>query len=1071
MARFGVYTNLMKDFVHLHTHSHYSLLDGLIKIDELVAEVARLEMPAIALTDHGNMYGAIEFYQKARKAGIQPIIGMEAYVAFERMSDRRPGIDEKRYHLTLLAENDEGYRNLVALTTKAHLEGFYYKPRLDHDTLRAHAKGLVALSGCMSGEIPRALLAGDEARAEQLAALYQDVFGKDNFFIELSSHPGLANHDRLQAMLKTLAEKTGASTVATQDAHYIKSEDAKAQDILLAIQTNTRIDDEDRLTMKDDDFSLRSGAAMAYLFANNHEAMLNTKHIAERVRYNLPLGALQLPHFPLPDGETAESYLKTLAYQGAARRYGNPLTRDVANRLAYELDVIGKAGFAAYFLIVQDLVNWAKQQGIAVGPGRGSAAGSLVSYALNITAIDPLAYQLLFERFMNPARVSPPDIDLDFADARKDEVLAYAAQKYGRDHVAQIITFGTMAARAAVRDAGRALGMTYQFCDETAKMIPFGLSLARALKEVKELAEAYRTNPDTQKVIDAARRLEGVARHASTHACGVVITKDPLVTLVPLQLATSGDSEKKTSLVTQYEMHAIEDLGLLKIDFLGLANLTIIEETIKRVAKRRSESINIAAIPLDDPAPFALLAQGRTAGIFQFESMGMTRYLKEMKPTHLEDLIAMVALYRPGPMELIPRYIARKHGKEPIIYLHQKLESILKSTYGVITYQEQLMQITRDLAGFSLAEADLIRKAVGKKIKKLLEEQAQKFIVGVERTMGSRKLGENLWALVEPFARYGFNKAHSTGYALVAYQTAWLKAHYPVEFFASLLNAEAKNVERMSFLIAEAKQEGLEIFAPDVNDSDAGFTVTSDTTVRFGLAAIKNVGHNLVESLAHERHTHGSFASLAAFFERLPLKDLNKKSVEALIKAGALDCLGERNAMLANIEKLLEYHRDQTRLSQSNQISLFGGLANKNVALPALALTPAVPAPLEERLRWERDLLGLYVSGHPLERFKRFTKNLAKKIEMVKTIPEGASVAIAGLLAETKKIFTKKGDPMMFIKLADESGEIEGVVFPSTLAQFAPLLQPDRCVLIKGRVSHRNGSLSIICNTVEPLKE
>ncbi|MBI3420713.1 MAG: DNA polymerase III subunit alpha, partial [Candidatus Sungbacteria bacterium] len=645
----------MKDFVHLHTHSHYSLLDGLIKIDELVAEVARLEMPAIALTDHGNMYGAIEFYQKAREAGIQPIIGMEAYIAFERMNDRRPGIDEKRYHLTLLAENDEGYRNLVALTTKAHLEGFYYKPRLDHETLRAHARGLIALSGCMTGEIPRAILGGDETRAEQLAVLYQDIFGKDNFFIELSSHAGIANHNRLQTMLAALAQKTRVPTVATQDAHYVKSDDAKAQDVLLAIQTNTRLDDEDRLTMKDDDFSLRSGAIMANLFAENREALLNTKHIAERVSYNLPLGVLQLPHFPLPDGETAESYLKTLAHQGALQRYGNPLPHDVAQRLSYELDVIGKTGFAGYFLIVQDLVNWAKQQGIAVGPGRGSAAGSLVSYALNITAIDPLAYQLLFERFMNPARISPPDIDLDFADVRKEEVLAYAAKKYGRDHVAQIITFGTMAARAAVRDAGRALGMSYQFCDETAKMIPFGFSLARALKEVKELADAYQTNLDTQKIIDAARRLEGVARHASTHACGVVITKDPLTSLVPLQLATSGGGGEKTSLVTQYEMHAIEDLGLLKIDFLGLANLTIIEETIKRVAKRRGESIDIATIPLDDQAPFALLAQGRTAGIFQFESMGMTRYLKEMKPTHLEDLIAMVALYRPGPMELIPR--------------------------------------------------------------------------------------------------------------------------------------------------------------------------------------------------------------------------------------------------------------------------------------------------------------------------------------------------------------------------------------------------------------------------------
>ncbi len=1064
--------SFMKDFVHLHTHSHYSLLDGLIKIDDLVREVARLEMPAIALTDHGNMYGAIEFYQKARKAGIQPILGIEAYIAQERMNDRRPGIDEKRYHLVLLAENDDGYRNLVALTTKSHLEGFYYKPRLDHEVLRAHAKGLIALSACMGGEIPQALLAGDEERAEKLVTIYKDIFGANNFFIEVSSHPGIANHDRLQHMLKALAEKTRTPMAATQDAHYLTPEDASAQDVLLAVQTNTRLDDADRLSMKDDDFSLRSGATMKTLFADNNAALLNTKHIADRVHYDLPLGVLQLPHFPLPADETAESYLHTLAMSGAEKRYGNPLPREVAERLAYELDVIGKTGFAAYFLIVQDLVNWAKQQGIAVGPGRGSAAGSLVSYVLNITAIDPLHYQLLFERFMNPARISPPDIDLDFADVRKEEVLAYAAQKYGRDHVAQIITFGTMAARAAVRDAGRALGMTYQLCDELAKKIPFGRSLNRALKEVPELAESYKINEDAKKVIDAAMRLEGVARHASTHACGVVITKDPLTTLVPLQMASahgSADAKEKTSLVTQYEMHAIEDLGLLKIDFLGLANLTIIEETIKRIKERRGKEIDIAAIPLDDPAPFALLAQGRTAGIFQFESMGMTRYLKEMKPTHLEDLIAMVALYRPGPMELLPSYIKRKHGQEQITYLHPKLAPILEKTYGIGIYQEQMMQIARDCAGFTLAEADILRKAIGKKIKSLLAEQQEKLINGMRANGINQHTAEAIWDLFPPFARYGFNRSHAAAYALVAYQTAWLKTHYPIEFFAALLNAEAKNVERMSFLIAEAKHDGFEVLAPHINESQANFTVIADTVIRFGLGAIKNVGHNLVEALAEERNQNGPFATLTAFIERIPPQSINKKSLEALIKAGALDVFGERNMMLVNMDTLLAYQRHQARERQSNQSSLFGLMEATHTPSLALAATPA--ASLNDRLRWEKELLGLYISGHPLERFQRFTKNLAKKIHHLKSIPEGALITTAGLLLETKRIVTKKGDPMMFIKLADETAEIEGVVFPSTLEQFSSLLEVDRCVLIRGRISHRNGSLSIICNTIEPLKE
>ena len=674
-------------------------------------------MPAIALTDHGNLYGAVSFYQKAKEFGIKPILGIEAYVVEGNMQEKQPGISNKRYHLILLAQNNEGWQNLIRLTTLAHLEGFYYKPRLDKKTIRNHARGLIALSGCLSGEIPQALLAQNLSRAEKLVEEYKQIFGKDNFFIELSHHPGIPHHQALQESLYQLARKTNTPVVATQDVHYLKPTDAPYQDILLAVQTNSRLDDPDRLTMNKDDFSLKPPHVMNELFRGIPEAIENTVRIAERVNVSLPIGKIQLPHFPLPENETPQTYLGKITNEAIKQKYSNELLQKAYTRLDVELEVVGKTGFASYFLIVHDVVQWARKNGIVVGPGRGSAAGSIISYVLDITSVDPLEYNLLFERFMNPDRISWPDIDLDFADARRDDVINYIAERFGRNHVAQIITFGTMAARAAIRDAGRAMNIDYQLCDEVAKMIPFGFSLKKALEMAPGLRQASEQKKEIKKLLEAAGHLEGVVRHASTHACGVVITKDPLTAITPLQYATTSAEDKKQSIVTQFDMHSVEALGLLKMDILGLSNLSIIEETIKRIKERRGKDIDINNIQLDDPKPYEMLTEGRTVGVFQLEGSGMTRYLKELKPTHIEDIIAMISLYRPGPMELIPSFIRRKHKKEHISYPHQLLEPYLKNTYGIMIYQEQLMQMSEAIAGFTPGEADTLRKAVGKKIK------------------------------------------------------------------------------------------------------------------------------------------------------------------------------------------------------------------------------------------------------------------------------------------------------------------------------------------------------------------
>jgi len=1051
-------------FTHLHVHTHYSLLDGLPKIDELLNYVKESGMDSVAITDHGVLYGAVEFFKKAKAKGIKPIIGCEVYVAFESMAQMRPNVDGIRYHLVLLAKNEQGYQNLVKLITKAHLEGFYYRPRIDEELLAKHSEGLIGLSACIQGKIPRLIIANEIKKAEELALKYQEIFGKGNFYLELQRHAHIPEQEKVNQALIAIAKKTGIPLVATNDSHYLKPEDAEAQDILMLINTGADPKDPERLSMKMDDFSLKTPQKMEEEFKDVPEALENTQKIADRCDFQFELGKTKLPYFPLPENKDPDEYLKELCLERLPKRYEKP-DANIMERLEFELKVIKQTGFASYFLIVQDFVNWAKDQRIVVGPGRGSAAGSLVSYCLRITNVDPLKHNLFFERFLNPERISLPDIDLDFADRRRDEVIEYVAQKYGRDKVAQIITFGTMAARAVIRDVGRALGYTYGFCDQLAKMIPFAFTLNDALSKIKEFKDLYNSDEQAKRLIDIGKKLEGVARHASTHACGVVIAKDPLDNIVPLQHPTQNEQ----NIVTQYEMHAIEDLGLLKMDFLGLKNLTIIEDTLARIYKVHNKSIDIENLPEGDKKVYKLLQQGDTVGVFQLESGGMQRYLKQLKPSEFEDIIAMIALYRPGPMELIPDYIARKHGKKKVEYLHPRLEPILKNTYGICIYQEQLMQIARELAGFTLSEADILRKAVGKKIKELLEAQEEKMVQGMIKNGISEKIAKQIWEWMLPFARYGFNRSHSACYAMISYQTAWLKANYPVEFMSAVLTSEKADVERIAVLIEECKKMGIEVLPPDVNESFMNFgVVPQKNQIRFGLLAIKNVGINAVEAILEERKAGGHFKSIQDFVTRVVSRNLNKKSMESLIRAGVFDSLEERNKLLNNLEKLLEHSRETQKNKGNGQKGLFDGLGGFKATL---TLSQTDPASSHDKLSWEKELLGLYVSGHPLRAFRNVLKSRCLPIAQVPEVTVGKLVKVGGVVSSIKKIITKTGKPMLFMKLEDETQRIEVVVFPSAIERNPTIFQENKVVFVAGRVDARDGTPKIICNEIEELIE
>jgi len=1071
-----------KKFTHLHVHSHYSLLDGLAKIDELIEKAKATGMNSLAITDHGVMYGVVEFYKKAVAAGIKPIIGVEMYLTPGSRFDKTAGKSDIRYHLILLAKDKTGYHNLIKLVTKAHLEGFYYKPRIDKEILEQYHEGLIALTACPQGEVPSALLAEDIAKAKKTAMEYSKLFGKDNFYLEIMDHPNDLEQVRLNERMIKLSKETGLPLVATNDTHYLNKEDADVHDVLLCVQTNHTIDEKERMSMKGEDYSLKPPDEMIRAFRNTPEAIQNTQKIAEMCNLKLELDKIELPHFPLPENETDDSYLEKLCKQGLIKRFPSKLFKsgnekeylaNVKKQLKYELGVIKKIGFASYFLIVQDVVNWAKSQGIVVGPGRGSAAGSVVSYILNITNIDPLKYKLLFERFLNPERISMPDIDLDFADTRRDEVVNYVSKKYGEDHVAQIITFGTMAARAAVRDAGRALGYTYAFCDQIAKMIPFGFTLKEALEKVPELSQSYDTDDQVKTLIDIAGKLEGVARHASIHACGIVITKNPIDFYAPRQHAPQSES----AIITQYEMHSIEALGLLKMDFLGLKNLTIIENTINLIEKLRGIKIEIDQLPLEDKKTFELLRRADTVGVFQLESSGMRKYLQKLRPTSIEDIIAMVALYRPGPMDLIPDYIARKHGEKEIKYIHPRLEPILQNTYGIAVYQEQLMQIAKDLGGFTMSEADVLRKAVGKKIRKLLEQQAERLIEGMVKNDIPKEIAQKIWDFVEPFAQYGFNRSHATCYALIAYQTAFLKANYKEEFITALMQADQKDLDRINILVEESRKMGIPILPPDINESFDNFTLIPEkSSIRFGLAAVKNVGHNVVKFIVEERKKNGQYNSIADFLTRLsPLPGesavLNKKSLESLIRAGAFDALAPRKELLEHLENLLEFSKESQKTRKYGQTSLFGSeIQTKDQLLFSNGNGNNKRKLMNEEIQWEKDLLGMYVSDHPLKNHEDFLKG---KIIQIKDLPKekkDSKVKIAGVITKITKFITKSGKPMLFVKIEDLTGNIEILVFVGILEKNPIVWQEGKIIMLSGRLTDKDEQLKILCDEAEELK-
>ena len=1069
----------MSKFVHLHNHSEFSLLDGLQKTKNMVAYAKELGMEALAITDHGNMYGTIKFYKACMDAGIKPIIGCEIYVAKRSLHDKEKDVDKNYNHLILLAENDQGYKNLMKIVTVANLEGYYYKPRTDLELLKKYHEGIICLSACVNGYVSEPIMHGDDAEGEKRALKLAEIFGPDHFYLEIQHHLDVPPQEPVNEKLIALSKKLGLPLVATNDNHYTRKDDAEAQEALLCIQTQSTLLDKNRkLSMvSSPDFYIKSAEEMEKLFIETPEAIENANKIAERCNVEIILGKWHMPVFEVPEGLTPAEYLTQLVYEGAEIRY-KTITEDIKERIEYELSIITKKKYETYFLVVSDFVNWAKDQGIAVGPGRGSAAGSVVAYTLRITDADPFFFNLPFERFLNPYRPSAPDIDLDFADIRREEVIAYVTKKYGADKVAQIITFGTMEAKGAVRDVGRVMGMPYAGPDRISKMIPPGwqgqsMTIDNALTQSIDLKRAYESEPETKKLLNLAKKLEGVARHASVHAAGVVIADKPLTEYTPLQRETNGEK-----VVTQYDMYTVgeDGVGLLKMDFLGLRNLTIIEETIKFIKENQNVDIDFTKVDITDEKTYKLLSEGETTGIFQLESAGMRRYIKELKPTSIFDLQAMVALYRPGPMANIPEFIKRKHNPELIAYPFPQLKEILKQSYGVLTYQDDVLLSVIELAGYTWLEVDKFRKAMGKKIASEMKKQAELFIQGCVKNGLTLKQAEGFYELIAPFAGYGFNKAHAACYAIIAFRTAYLKANFPVEFMSALLTAESRGTsgpqknEKVSQAVAECKRLGVPILPPHINKSRTDFSIEDKTQVRFGLSAIKNVGAAAIETIIQAR-TEKKFTSFQDFCMRVNLSTVNKKTMESLIKAGAMDKFGNRASLLITLPEIVSKVSQLKKQSAEGQVSLF---EEEESSAEEITFTKVDVDDFTkiEKLNFEKEFFGFYLTSHPhMDTLSAIKQYITHEIDLLEEEEDGQHVKIGGIIENAKKIFTKKSNAeMAFLMLTNEKGiGIECVIFPKIFEQYKEHLTTDTVILIDGRLDTKNDKTAIIAESITPI--
>lgn len=1062
-------------FVHLHTHSHYSLLSALPQIDELVDTAKNLGMDTLALTDNGNLYGAIDFYKECKRKEIKPIIGVDFYVAARGRKDMQAGIDNRRSRLVLLARNETGYKNLLELVTKSHLEGFYYKPRIDRELMEEHNEGLIAIMPSFSGEIAQSLKGRNQDKAEEVAAFYKKVFGggaDGRLYLEITKHAEIDGHNENMKVIADFGRKHGIPLMAAHDVYYIKPEDRAARETLLRVNSHT--DATDRVSDSDeDDFSFISVETAEDMFRDMPEALENTRKIALACNLELVLGRWVFPDYVVESGRSYDDELRHLTLQGFKTRKIEK-TEELMKRADYELEIIKNKGYAPYFLVVADLLGHAHKTGIFTTT-RGSAAGSLVSYLTGITNVDPLAFNLPFERFLNPDRPSAPDIDMDIADNRRDEMIEYARQKYGNDRVAQIGTFGTMLARGSVRDVARALGFTFDDGDRIAKLIPMGsqgfpMTIDHAFKLVPELKKMYESEDEVRRIIDMARKIEGCARHISVHAAGVVIAPGPLVNYTPLQFDPKGEGK----VITQYDMYAIEEAGLLKLDFLGIRNLAILADAVDRVKKIDGVSVDIENVPLDDKRTFEILARGETIGLFQLNGSGMTRYLVDLKPTTIHDINLMIALYRPGPMDNINEYILRKNGEKPVTYPHPAMKKFLEPTYGVLVYQDDLLMTAVEVAGYSWSEVDKFRKAVGKKIPEEMAKQHKTFVAGaMKHGKLTEKKAEGVWKLFEPFQGYGFNKAHAASYGKVAYQTAYMKANFPEIYMSAVLSAESGNIEMIGEIVTECRRMNIPVLPPDVNESYSQFTVVKADggryRIRFGLVTIKNFGQGISTAIIDERKKNGPYKSLADFLGRVKDRNLNKKSLEALIKSGALDCFGgDRGIMVANMDLLLEFNKEHDK-QHSDQDSLFGLMADHS-SIPSLKLYDAPKAELSTKLAWEKELLGLYVSGHPLERYRGVIEKKDMDIKKAKeTLKDGTSVILGVIVNEVRTVQTKNNETMIFATVSDFSGTADTVIFPRVYREFREMIQPDACLAIKATVNSRNGEKGFVIERMKRL--